>query len=885
MSIKAIRELIAITQPEGNIELEWLMLSSAKDRQESISLLENRIYSKFSEGQNTGAWLLELAFSDVRTRLSSSMDFWRNFAGNMEVQLRNLENPESARTESVINLTSSEFRHILDAVPLTQGSEYVTLNLLQKSWNELIQTFRHNLAIFNGTVEEYVQTFNPDIHLAGRVYFHLVENPRDKQPFAFMATYSTGLTESGKSRHVPLKFALQEFSGRRESLLELLSTVYTASERSNLINGLIESGELFHPLSWTADEAYTFLSEVDIYEQSGIICRIPNWWKARSSKLRLTVSLGDKQPPMVGLDAIVSISPSLSIDGVPISKEEIQLLLQENEGLAFLKNRWVQVDKEKLQQTLDAYQKAREMMEKGLSLREAMSLQLNSHGVFSAGDDSVELSNGEWLENVITSLQNPRSLEGVLQDGDFTATLREYQQQGVNWLWFLYRLGFGACLADDMGLGKTIQILAFLNVLKQHEPESSSLLVVPASLLGNWLQEAKRFFPKLRIYGAHPSLNKVIKNPDCSFDLIITTYSLVQRYKWIQENHWTCAILDEAQAIKNPATTQAKAVKRINAGMRISLTGTPVENRLGDLWSQFDFLNRGLLGTSSEFKRFANGLNDNPEGYSRLRQIISPYILRRLKTDKSIIADLPEKVEMKSYAELTKKQVVLYRKLTEDLMELIENSEGIQRRGLVLSYLMKFKQLCNHPDQYSGQDGYAPEDSGKFLRLGQICEIVQQKRERMLVFTQFKEITQALHDYLEVLFGRPGLILHGQVAVGKRKNLVERFQGREYIPFMILSIKAGGVGLNLTNANHVVHFDRWWNPAVENQATDRAFRIGQKRDVLVHKFVTRGTIEERIDDMIEEKKELAEHVVSKSGEKMLTELDNSELIKMLTLKL
>ncbi|RKX81920.1 MAG: ATP-dependent helicase, partial [Spirochaetes bacterium] len=328
MSIEAIRELIAITQPDGNIELEWHMLTSVKDHQESISMLENRIYSKFTEVQNTGAWLLELAFSDVRTRLSSSMDFWRNFAGNLEVQLRKMENPESARTDSEISLTSSEFGHILDAVPLTQGSEYVTLSLLQKNWNELIRTFRHNLAIFNGTVEEYVQTFNPDIHLAGRVYFHLVENQKGNQPFAFMATYSTRLTESGKSRHVPLKFALQEFSGRRESLLELLSTVYTASAKSNLINGLIESGELFHPLSWTPDEAYTFLSEVDIYEQSGIICRIPNWWKTRASKLSLTVSLGDKQPPMVGLDAIISISPSLSIDGIPISKEEIQLLLQ-----------------------------------------------------------------------------------------------------------------------------------------------------------------------------------------------------------------------------------------------------------------------------------------------------------------------------------------------------------------------------------------------------------------------------------------------------------------------------------------------------------------------------------------------------------------------------
>ena len=344
--------------------------------------------------------------------------------------------------------------------------------------------------------------------------------------------------------------------------------------------------------------------------------------------------------------------------------------------------------------------------------------------------------------------------------------------------------------------------------------------------------------------------------------------------------------MDEAQAIKNPATKQTRAIKRLQAGNRIAMTGTPVENRLGDLWSLFDFLNPGLLGNGRQFKAFCRTLKDDSQGYARLRRVISPYILRRLKTDKSVIADLPDKVEMKTYAALSKKQVALYEGLMADIAASLEQSEGIQRRGIILSSLMKFKQLCNHPDQYLGTGAFREHDSGKFARLREIGETVLAKREKMLVFTQFKEMTQPLHDLLADIFGRGGLVLHGSVAVGKRKGLIERFQNdRDYIPFMVLSLKAGGVGLNLTQANHVVHFDRWWNPAVENQATDRAFRIGQQKNVVVHKFLTRGTIEERIDAMLVEKSDLFDKVVAGSGENWLTEMDNEELLGMLRLQL
>ena len=486
-------------------------------------------------------------------------------------------------------------------------------------------------------------------------------------------------------------------------------------------------------------------------------------------------------------------------------------------------------------------------------------------------------------------LLNPQLVTAVAPATNFRATLRPYQQAGLNWLGFLDSLGFGACLADDMGLGKTIELLAFLSVKQQ---QTTSLLVVPASLIANWRNEIDRFYPELAYSIAHPGSTPASQQVALSaavlaqYDLVMTTYAMVQRYDVLQTFHWDYVILDEAQAIKNPGTHQTRAVKKLHAANRIVLTGTPVENRLSDLWSLFDFLNPGLLGNLKEFKTFAKNLHADPAGYGRLRQVIRPYILRRLKTDTSIISDLPDKVEMKTFASLSKKQIILYRDLLDDIKDFLEHSEGIQRRGLILSSLMKCKQLCNHPDQFLGTGGFEEQHSGKFQRLRELCETVLEKREKMLVFTQFREITAALHDFLAGIFGRDGVVLHGSVPVKQRQALVDAFQNRDtYMPFMVLSLKAGGVGLNLTEANHVVHFDRWWNPAVENQATDRAFRIGQKRNVVVHKFITQGTIEEKIDAMLEEKARMSGEVIASGGEGWITELDNDQLLDLFSLGL
>jgi non-specific serine/threonine protein kinase len=369
------------------------------------------------------------------------------------------------------------------------------------------------------------------------------------------------------------------------------------------------------------------------------------------------------------------------------------------------------------------------------------------------------------------------------------------------------------------------------------------------------------------------------------YDIAITTYGMLGRCAWLSAREWFYVICDEAQAIKNPATKQSRSVKALKCRHRCVMTGTPVENRLTDLWSLFDFINPGLLGSFGEFKSFAKGLDHNPAGFGRLRKVVHPYILRRSKSDKSIISDLPDKVEMKTWCALSRHQALIYQELVRRLDKELSLVDGIKRKGIVLAYLMKCKQLCNHPDHYAGSGVFLPEESGKFKRLMELCETIHEKREKMLIFTQFTEIIDPLSGFLKNIFGASGLSLSGATSVKKRNEAVERFQGGEYVPFFILSLKAGGVGLNLTEASHVIHFDRWWNPAVENQATDRAFRIGQKKNVMVHKFICKGTIEEKIDALIEDKKKLAGEIIPSAAENWITELDDKQIKDMFRLTL
>ena len=547
-----------------------------------------------------------------------------------------------------------------------------------------------------------------------------------------------------------------------------------------------------------------------------------------------------------------------------------------------MKGKWIEVDHERLRKLLAQMENG----EEDITLMEALRMEMGTAGTDKTADVGALVTNGKWLAGLLQNLRNPGKIRKTAVPKTMHATLRPYQQNGYTWLSYMDKLGFGACLADDMGLGKTVQVLAYLEKLRKTKKGARVLLVVPASLLGNWQKEAEKFVPSMDYRILHGKSAAVLGKEFAEEDdfLTITTYGMSSRIKELQDVQWDCIILDEAQAIKNPLTKQTKEIKKLDGRMRIAMTGTPIENDLTNLWSLFDFLNKGLMGTSKEFHEFCRHLKESPEQYTKLRTMVTPFMLRRLKTDKTIIKDLPEKLEMIDYTDMSKRQVVLYRKTVADMEERIRESEGIERKGIVLATIIKLKQICNHPDQYLGQQAFSEADSGKFAMLREICETIYEKRERVLVFTQFKEITEYLAAFLEEIFHSEGYVLHGGTPVKKRSQIVEEFQSDRYVPFIVLSVKAGGTGLNLTKANHVIHFDRWWNPAVENQATDRAFRIGQTKNVMVHKLVCKGTIEEKIDAMIESKKELAENVIGSGGESWITELGNEELMKLLRLE-
>jgi non-specific serine/threonine protein kinase len=861
-----------------------------------------RIRGAFAASPAAG--LLHLGTVELQTALPATLAFVRDFARNYLTHLCRMPELDGRQELPAIPAPPAEELGfvVLQAPPMT-GLEYLNASVLAAWWDELDQHVRQEIKAFPGGTQAYLREKNPLWRLVGRVTFHLAENRRDESfPFAFMATYANRLSSQGKLQHLPLGRALQEYAGskNRNALLSLLTPVQRAAERSALAKQLVESGDVYQPLAWTPREAFGFLQDIPIFEASGIIVRVPNWWKAnRPPRPVVSVRIGDKAKSKLGVDAILDFSVGVTLDGQPLSEEELRAMLASEGGLVPLRGQWVEVDREKLAEALNHWKSIeRQTRDGGVSFFEGMRLlsgaNLSADAAVALPEAAREWSGivpGQWLDKTLTELRNPESL---LKDApsDLHAQLRPYQRIGMAWLSFLTRLGLGACLADDMGLGKTIQVLALLLHIRRERLSGKSsplpsLLVVPASLIANWKSEIARFAPSLSVCVAHPSEENADPQNEAAIadrDLIITTYGMLARLEWIRSRSWNLAILDEAQAIKNSGTRQTRSVKELKAAARIALSGTPVENRLSDLWSLFDFLNPGLLGGAKAFARFAKDLAQREHNsYGPLRSLVRPYILRRLKTDKSIIADLPDKTEVKAFCGLSRKQAALYEQSVRELAQNLNAVDGIQRKGIVLAFLMRLKQICNHPSQWLGDGEYDPQHSGKFDRLREICEELAQRQERTLVFTQFREIAAPLAEFLQSIFARPGLVLHGQTPVGKRRELVESFQREDGPPFFVLSLKAGGTGLNLTAASHVIHFDRWWNPAVENQATDRAFRIGQKKNVLVHKFICRGTVEDKIDELIAQKTGLARDLLEGGGEPLLTEMNNEELLRFVAL--
>jgi len=922
----SIRPLIT---PAGHLTVE-----SADDADVSDGTLNAGIQEELQTAfYNSGAAGLRcLASGQLKAELPAAFVFWREFAqsffhelcGLGEDALRKLASSSAARSATTINPPHElTLIGLIENAPPMRGLEYLTPDVLRGLWHELQELVLDEASAYDGGPVAYLRHLNPLWNLLGRVTFHLAENKRDPdRPFAFLATYTHRMSAKAKLQHLPLAEALKQYAGEKNQikLAALLEPVQKAAGKSELIREMLDSRRLFQPQALSISQAHRFLTNVPQMEEAGLVVRVPDWWKARqSTRPEVRVKIGQQQASQVGLDSLMDFSIDVALDGEPLTEEERHLILQSTDGLALLRGKWVEVDQDKLQQALAHWNQMEQQYADGVDFIQGMRMLAGVRlGKDEADDETAgwtRVTAGDWLNDTLQQLRDPSGVVGCEPGRQLNATLRPYQVDGVRWLWFMTRLGLGACLADDMGLGKTIQIIDLLLTLKsedarqretatpgqkqkpqQQQTTSTSLLIVPASLVGNWKSEFERFAPSLRVQYVHRSecdadtLQRIAKSPDkelAGFDVVVTTYGLARRLDWLAKLDWRLIVLDEAQAIKNASSAQAKSIRKLKSSGRIALSGTPVENHLGELWSLFDFCCPGLLGNATQFKKFVKGLNQRQDAhaYGALRKLVRPYLLRRLKTDPGIVPDLPDKTEMRAECGLSKKQIALYGKTLKELEQRLESTDGMERRGVVLATLMQLKQICNHPSQFLHQDEFAAADSGKFQRLQQVCQPIIERQERVLVFTQFQSVTDPLAEFLAGVFGRPGLVLHGGIAVKKRKQLVAEFQADDGPPFFVISVKAGGTGLNLTAASHVVHFDRWWNPAVENQATDRAFRIGQRRNVLVHKFVCRGTVEERIDQMIQDKQNLADEILSGGAETMLTEMSDRELLDFVSIDL
>ncbi len=647
------------------------------------------------------------------------------------------------------------------------------------------------------------------------------------------------------------------------------------------------------PTGYDADvgEAHRFLTQTAwLLEQAGFGVLLPAWWADKTTKQRLTVRAHISSAPMTGssgfsLQDLVSFQWRVALGDQELSLQELNELARLKAPLVRVRGQWVQVTAAEIEAALRLWKEANNKV----SALEAVKMAVGVATVPAAVRFGGVTAKG-WVNDLLGQIQGQATFKELPAPREFRGTLRPYQLRGYSWLAFLRRWGLGACLADDMGLGKTVQTLALLQHVWETGPKRPALLVCPMSVVGNWQKEAEKFTPQLPVlihHGLQRARGSSFAKLAARHALVISSYGLLHRdVSAFQKVNWAGIILDEAQNIKNPGTKQAIAARSLQTDYRIALTGTPVENHVGDLWSIWQFLNPGFLGSAAEFRRkffLPIQLYRDAEATQRLQQLTGPFLLRRVKTDKSIIADLPNKLEMKVYCNLTKEQASLYAAVVADLEQSLKDVTGIQRRGNILAALTKLKQVCNHPVQFLGDNSPVPGRSGKLARLTEMIDEVLQSDDRALIFTQFTEMGEIIRRHLQETLGQEVLFLHGGVSRKQRDHLVSRFQQEDSSRLFLLSLKAGGMGLNLTAANHVFHFDRWWNPAVEDQATDRAFRIGQRRNVQVHKFLCVGTLEEKIDAMLERKQAVATRVVG-TGEAWLTELSNDQLRDLIQLQ-
>lgn len=736
----------------------------------------------------------------------------------------------------------------------------------------------------------------------GMLCFHLAENAgegAESAPFAFIATFVHKVGQDGTPRHAPLGLAPRLLANDHAALLDLLRPLRQVAQQSSFLRQLIDSQHVYKPCAWSARQAHAFLEALPQLEEAGIETRMVNLWKTRPPCVELEVRVdagGCGKPdaaPSVNINSLLRFVPQVVLGDRNLTEAELKELLEgDGDGLVRFRGEWVRLDKERLTRLLNSWHQATRMSMGGIPLLTGLRYLLGKRKEAVPNlppvEDGMRLTLGAGLALALSQLHFGN--RAPLLPPTLQQTLRHYQQDGVRFLLNVTDAGFGACLADDMGLGKTLQVIAWLTHLEADgrigEGKGAALIIAPASLLSNWQEELARFAPHLRVAVLHPyaldrqSADYLRRNPAWLLRRVhvaLTTYGMVTRQELLAGIRYPAVVLDEAQAIKNAASHRSQAVARLTSPRRVALSGTPVENSLSELRSLFEFLNPGLLGTEKEFNAMVRDMGSD---YTPLRRLVRPFLLRRLKSDPKLLPELPPKSEQAAYCLFTPEQARLYAREVENLRAVMAEPDPRTRLMLVLPVLSRFKQICNHPAQYLGGSYYAPEASGKFQRLGHLARAIAAEGSACLVFTQYRGIIEPLHDFLAEIFGCPGLTLHGGTPIAERQKLVQNFQAPGGPPFFILSLKAAGTGLTLTRARHVIHFDRWWNPAVENQASDRAYRIGQTQPVVIHPLITRGTLEENIHRMLTRKSAMADALLSGGMEQLLLNMSAEELMQL-----
>ncbi|MEO0835020.1 MAG: DEAD/DEAH box helicase [Cyanobacteria bacterium J06642_3] len=824
-----------------------------------------------------------------------------------ELLLRSLSLLVDARLRSWIEYNANSFKDLTVEPWLRSLSSDPAIEANPQTANRLVN------AVYSWTLPISEYLVNRQSNLGSNRY-----------RVCFVLTPPTGAVENEEQPDWSLNYYLQaldnaDFVVDAPSVWRCGAEFLTIGDRTienpqeTLLKGLGLATRIYEPIRTSLNRSQPVsckLNPIQVYEfiraiawqlrDNGLGVIVPPGLTSDNSEQRLgikmTASVPQRKGERLSLHSMLKYKLEIAVGDRTVSKRDFKKLLAQKSPIVEIDGQWIALQPADVRAAQAVLDQSNDQLD--LSVEDALRL--------STGDTKtlaklpvVKFEPTGVLAGLLDNLSDDKSVEPIAEIKDFQGELRPYQAKGVGWLSFLETWGLGACLADDMGLGKTIQLIAFLlNLRQQKLLKLPTLLVCPTSVINNWEREVRKFAPKLKTmihHGEKREQGKTFAKTVKGKQLIITSYSLVHRdFKTLSAIDWQGIVLDEAQNIKNPSAKQSQAVREIPAGFRIALTGTPVENRLTELWSILDFLNPGFLGNRNFFqKRFAAPIEKygDRESLNILRSLTQPFILRRLKTDQNIIQDLPDKQEMNVFCGLSAEQAELYQQLVDNSLAEIEDSEGIKRRGLILTLLVRLKQLCNHPELLDkDQDNQAlvnaddfSDRSGKLLRLEEMLEEILDEGDRSLIFTQFSQWGNMLKPYLEQKLKGEVLFLYGATSRQSRQEMVDRFQNEPNGPkIFILSLKAGGTGLNLTRANHVFHVDRWWNPAVENQATDRAFRIGQKRNVQVHKFVCTGTLEERINDIIESKKDLAEQTVN-AGEQWLTDLDTGSLRNLLLL--